>query len=199
MRVDFYMFSDSASEFSVPDDKVIDFDDANDVYNPFSTNNFKRSFEVETDDVVKSEIAQMLMKHAIMFGNEAINYNSLDKKASQDNSTFLKDSIKRIERHIARNYMTDEIVEKYMIVDIVNATKNNNFTNEINFAGTSRKYKNTFLEFSDTYDGCTFSSRFQCYFMNPQYLLDAFDGQMHVSYARTNPMVPMSSKVHKDV
>jgi len=198
MRVDFYMFSDQANEFSVPDDKVIDFDDANDVYNPFSTNNFKRSFEVETDDVVKSEIAQMLMKHAIMFGNEAINYNSLDKKASQDNSTFLKDSIKRIERHIARNYMTDEIVEKYMIVDIVNAAKNNNFTNEINFAGISRTY-NTFLEFSDTYDGCTFSSRFQCYFMNPQYLQDAFDSQMHIRYARANPMVPMSSKVHKDV
>ena len=50
MQVDFYMFLDANAEFGIPDGQAIRYDDANDIHNPFSVHNFKRHFEIESDD-----------------------------------------------------------------------------------------------------------------------------------------------------
>jgi len=196
MQVDFYMFLNSEDEFSAPESYVINWDDANDKHNPFSVYNFKRSFEAKTDDIVQSEIEQLLLKNTIMFGNEPIYYNSLDKHATQDNAEFLKTCMKKIERHIARNCLTDDLVEKYMAEDVEKAIK----CEYISKDNIAHRYKNAFLEFSERYDNYMFSSRFQCYFADvadAQYLQDMLSERMQVKLARSNPLVPMSSKIMK--
>lgn len=197
MQVDFYMFLDANAEFGIRDGQAIRYDDANDIHNPFSVHNFKRHFEIETDDVIQAEIKQMMLKNTILFGNTPLVYNSLDKHATLQNTAFLKDYMTKIERHIARNSLTNDIIEKYMISDVIAATERNNHMDEnsVGALGSIYKYENAFLEFTEHYDNYTFASRFQCYFLNARYVQDAVDDNIRIEYARANPLVPMSSKI----
>lgn len=197
MQVNFYMFLDDEAEFGMDADTVINYDDINDVHNPFALQNLKRSFEIETDDFLQNEIAQIILKNTIMYGNEPLMYNSLDKHTNLQNAAFLKDSMTKIERHIARNSLTDDIIEKYMISDVIATTEKNNHMDEnsVGALGGIYKYENAFLEFTEHCDNYTFTSRFQCYFLNARYVQDALDANIKVEYARANPLVPMSSKI----
>ena len=198
MQVDFYMFLDANAEFRIPDGESIHYDDTNDKHNPFSVYNFKKRFEIETDDVIQHEMKQMILKNTIMFGNTPLVYNSLDKHNTLQNTAFIKDSMKNIERHIARNCLSNDVIEKYMIEDVIATTERNKHMDDENFAGALGgiyRYENAFLEFSEKYDNYTFASRFQCYFLNARYIQDALNNNMKVEYARSNPLVPMSSKI----
>lgn len=198
MQVDFYMFLDANAEFRIPDGESIHYDDANDKHNPFSVYNFKKRFEIETDDVIQHEMKQMILKNAVMFGNTPLVYNSLDKHNTLQNTAFIKDSMKNIERHIARNCLSNDVIEKYMIEDVIATTERNKHKDDENFAGALGgiyRYENAFLEFSEQCDNYTFASRFQCYFINARYIQDVLNNNMKVEYARSNPLVPMSSKI----
>ena len=173
MIVNLYTFPECGVRLPEDDWHVLDFDNADDIYNPYCNENRKDSFCIE-DPAVLDSIKMLVMKHSIMYGDDFSFNNQFNKRQLfKDNDKFLFDTMEAISTEIYNNavkpyskvsehindIIASNIVEKQLPFELKLSVLSCCLDDDYQ----KKKYANVYSEFIQKYNGYNFIFRFQHY------------------------------------